>query len=354
MSTNFIDDFIQNDYERLADAFSQRTTTYLIENHDHLFEDIIHMMEVFCKKLALLQEQVPIDVGVIQISLLQTSIYYGEPKLRLDAYDKHGVFGGNLLHEEYDFPWLFKYWGDWQEELKKAVVDKHYERYVSQERIRVLMWQKVKLLEYLLLAHVKYQFAKLDSYPWFQKIKREPVFTISIGEFEDWQKTVYGEMPFVDMFLNFDGEPLRYQRYHQLIFKDKVMDNMDLSRIRFIDCHFIHCTITNVKFHDSTFDGCRFHNTEIVGCEFYGSEWKDCLIQKTKFTNCDFCQEVSSFDEPIEDMYRAVLMDTCTLNRVEMKSCNLQGVQLANEHTKDFTIIDEDTDIEEQTGGDES
>lgn len=350
MSVKFLEDFRETDYETSAERFLQKTTKYLIENHDKLYQDFIHKMELFCKKLILLQEQAPIDVGVIQISLLQTSIYFGTPKLRWDAYDKYGVFGGNLLHDEYDFPWMFQFWDEWKEELIKSAADKHYEMYVSEERIHVLMSQKINMLLYLLIAHVKYQLGQLDSHSWFRSIRKEPAFFVSIGEFEDWQKTLYGEMPFVDMFLNFSGEPLQYQKYDQLVFQDKVIENMDLSKIRFIDCHFIHCTIMNSKFNDSTFDGCRFHSTEITDCEFFGSGWKDCLIQKTNFTKCKFWMEVTNFDEPIEDMYRAVLMNSCTFNRVEMKGCVLTNVKVIDEQTKDFSIIEED----ETTGGDNS
>lgn len=348
MDTKFLDDYLKNDYEPLTDQFLQKTIEYLDKNQTEMTASFMKAFEQFCWKLKLLQNEAMIDAGAIQISLLRTSVYFGTPSIRFDAYDKYGVFGGNILHEDVEFPYLFHYWKEWEEALRQAVKTKHYEQYVTDEKIRVLMGEKFKMLLYFFVVHVKYKLEDLDQYEWFQAVQKEEKFAVSVGEFEDWQKTVYGEFPFVDIFFNMDEEVLQYQKYNQLVFKDKEFTRMDLSKIRFTDCHFINCTIKDTKFHDTSFLGCRFYNTVIEDSTFYGSLWKDCLIQKSQFIQCDFWKEENFIvdpelpPEPIEDIYREVLMKSCSFKRVLMKYCNLSHVKVTDEHMVEVDIIDKE------------
>lgn len=347
MENNFLKDFKENVYEPSAEKFLNQTWLYLSENRDKILENFYWGMKGFCTKLAMLQEQVPIDAGCIQISFTYTSIYFGNPQIRFDAYDKYGVFGGNLLHEDMDFPWAFQFWKEWEDTLKDAVKERHYEMYVSEERISVMMCEKLKMLLYLLLSVLKYPLEQLDNKPWFKNVKKESEFAVSFGEFEDWQKTLYGEFPFVDIFLNVENKPLRWQKYNQLVFKDKSFENLDLSKIRFTDCHFIHSTIRNTVFYDTNFLGCRFHNVTFENCEFYGSYWKDCLIQKSRFQRCSWWKEDFDLEEPIDDFYRMVFMESCSFNRVVIEDSNLKNLKVMDEHMKDVEIIDN----REQAGG---
>lgn len=348
MENKFLNDFIEHDYNPLADQFLKQTVQYLGEVHEPMYQALIDALKSFCYKLSFLQKQVPIAAGTIQISLLHTSIYFGTPKIRLDAYDEAGVLGASILNEEVEFPWLFHYWEEWKAELLQAVKTKHYECYIGEERIRILMCEKVKLLLYMLYVHVKYPMEQLDQYSWLQEIEKTPEFTISIGEYEDWQKTVYGEVPFIDMFLNLKEESLQFQKYEQLVFKDKTFDNLDLSKVRFTDCHFIESKVRNTVFYDVNMLGCRFHNVVFENCKFYGSHWEDCFIQKTSFIHCSWWKDVTDFEEPVEDIYRVTVMESCSFNRVVMQDCDLKNLKVTDEHMKDVEIKEVDTGGENQ------
>lgn len=347
MEQNFQEKYRQQDYEPSADIFLEKTSAYLGEHHDVMLTDFMEQFQHFCTRLTSFLADTPYQVGVIQISLLHTSIYFGTPKIAFDAYDSYGVLGANLMHAEMEFPYLFVHLNEWKNNLKHAVQEKHYEIYVSDERIRTLMAEKTRMLMYFLVLHLKYPLTELDRLEWFQEMPKEPEFYVSVGEYEDWQKTVYGEVPFVDMFMNLSGESLRWQKYEQLVFRNKVFDGMDLSKIRFTDCHFINCTIKNCQFHDSSFLGCRFNHTTIENSSFFGSLWKECLIQRTNFYQCDWWAELASKAEEdmeerqAEDIYRPVMMESCSYHHVLMKGCNLNNVKVCDEHMDDFEIEDD-------------
>lgn len=339
MESDFLKKFEEEMYTPIADQFMKKTFQSMKEQEDKIVGVLRKNMEVFLKKIGKLQQDMMLPVGKIQISFLRTSLYFGKPEMRLDAYDKDGIFGYNLLSGYVPFPYVFQYWEEFKEHLLEAVKEQHLECYVSQERIRVLMGQKIKLILYFWMALVKYPLFHLDFWDGYDTVVKSDEFACSVGEYMDWQRAVYAETEPVDIFLNVENKPLRCQKYNQLIYKDKVFSKLELKNVRFTDCHFIDCTIRRTDFSDAEFIGCRFHNVQIEDSIFYGVLFQNCLLQNVTFTKTEWWGNTFS-KNGMTDIFRNGSFENTSMNKVTFAKSNLLHVKVSDEHFTDVKLVD--------------
>ncbi len=64
----------------------------VMEHHDSICKQLWKEMETTAKFAVKFQQQIPIPIGEIQISLLLTSLYLGKPQIGIAAYDMREAF----------------------------------------------------------------------------------------------------------------------------------------------------------------------------------------------------------------------------------------------------------------------
>ena len=71
----------------MEEEFKQDTMDSVMEHHDSICKQLWKEMETTAKFAVKFQQQIPIPIGEIQISLLLTSLYLGKPQIGIAAYD---------------------------------------------------------------------------------------------------------------------------------------------------------------------------------------------------------------------------------------------------------------------------
>jgi hypothetical protein len=352
MEHQVLEQFLSEDSNKIRDQFLINTSKYITENKQEMVEQFMKELDTFFKEAARIQQETGIISGSVQISFLRSSVYFEKPQVSFEAYDKYGVLGKKILEKYVSIPWLFRYWEDYKKEMAVCTGERHLERYVSPERVRVLMNESITILVYFLVGILKYPLSNCDDLTYYKGIVKEKEFSVSIGEYFDWQKTVFMEVPQVDIFFNTEKRSLQYQKYTQIVYKNKQFKHLDLSHTRFTDCHFVGCTFQDVVLNDCDFIGCRFQNIVVEECTLYGTAFEKCLIQKSDFNETQWWGNEFTA-EPAADIYREGVFQACVLNTVGFTNSSLKHLKLFNNDMKDISLQNcelEDSDM--QVGGD--
>lgn len=138
----------------------------------------------------------------------------------------------------------------------------------------------------------------------------------------------------------------------------KVRISGELKKVKFIDCLFIACDLSNLELNHSLFYRCRFENCKGTGSIFRKSSFKKtefyrCIFPLTDFSECQFeafkitesnfsesafqsCKQ-TQFISTLVDFSEADFTET-SLNKMDLSGCNLEGVRLSPQYLKGLTV----------------
>lgn len=134
------------------------------------------------------------------------------------------------------------------------------------------------------------------------------------------------------------------------------------EKLEFFHCHWQNCqcvdsTLTEVSFHQNTFQNCDFSNTDFSGSTFVKTKFVNCKLVGCNFTNCSFFQTqiagsncayanlYSSYQKEVvwssSNLTSSVISET-KFHQVKWQECNLQKAQLFQTILQgiDFTTCD--------------
>ncbi len=150
----------------MEEEFKQDTMDSIMEQHDSICKQLWKEMETTAKFAMKFQQQIPIPMGEIQISLLQTSLYLGKPQIGIAAYDMRGIYGNELFQIKYDASWLFTQWDKYQNKILQKIEELHAENYIHVESVRQMMYKSITFLIQSMCVLAKYplrEFEKLET-----------------------------------------------------------------------------------------------------------------------------------------------------------------------------------------------
>lgn len=209
---DYIKEFENNEYKEISRLFISRTTDYIKENLKSICDGITQELDCFLENISLVQKKQPIPVGQITISLIRVSAWEKQKLIRFDAYDHEQLLGRNIAFEYIDAQWLFNAWDQYYEKLINKVKQTNNVRYMKDAAIRQMMNRSLKELAIILAMTLKYTLNDSDYLEHFEECIRSEGFIISAGEYMDWQKMLYAELPEVDIFFNQKKNPLIFQK----------------------------------------------------------------------------------------------------------------------------------------------
>lgn len=306
-------EFKQQYFPELQEAYHAFLQKSMIENRDDIVKKLYKQAEGFIAFTNRFQKQVPIEIGEVQISLLQTSVHMGKPQLAFCAYDEAGILGREIYNIKYDAMWLFEGWETYRTAIRTKVSELHAENYIRESAVEQMMWESMNFTMYCLYAMTKYLFQEFFKIEGYRELDVTEKFRLSVGGYRDWSRTLYRERSEVDIFFKESREKLQYCRFQNAVYNHKKFEKMDLSHTYFTDCEFVHSDFRDVVWRDAIFENCRFYHCQFDNVNFCGSTFRDVTMKKDNFKNVIWEFEPDmEHPEQVEDIFKPVEWENCT------------------------------------------
>lgn len=310
-----IDEFKEQYLPALQEEFHQKTMEAIIREIEDVKKKMREQMNIFIKLAVAVQKQIPVEIGMIQVALLNTSLYLEKPQIAFTAYGKDGYFGEELLTMKRDAKWLFEAWEEYKTSISKEVENLHAEVCIRSEGVRQMAWESIPYLQTCLYAVTKYEFRDVDQFEQYDELLKAPGFSIRVGAYMDWGKVVHQEEEETDIFFDAMKRNFRFCRFRQVVYSHKVFKDMDLRAVKFTECEFVQCEFENVNLNDAWFQKCRIYHCTFKNVKLLGLTLEQTTMKKTHFEDCVTKVDVNSpSPEDMEEAYKPMMAIECIID----------------------------------------
>lgn len=344
MDNKYIQEFRENCYNTVTNNFFEKTNTSIVSNMKQIEDKFILMFEELFEEVCQFQENIPIEVGCIQVSLMYTSIYENNPKIRIEVYSSQGIFEESIYNTEIQADWLFVYWKEYETNLNEGIKKHHLERYIRKAAVKKLMAESIGMLIYLYVINIKYLFAYVNEWKSFESILKSEGFYISAGGYLDWQKVLYASVSEVDIFFNTASVPLYFQVQNDKVFKNKQFNHLNLQNSRFNRDTFDNCSFEQVDLSDCDFNQCTFQNVRFNHCKLYGMLLIDCELKGVTIEQSEWSYVLKP-DEKLRDVYRNGQIIDSKINKMQMINSNLSYCKIVNSKSNEVFVDQESVTV---------
>lgn len=315
----YLKEYVKNCYEPVTRDLVRKTTEYFIAHNEQITAQLVKELEGFMEKVGRMQKVQPIPAGQIAISVLRTSIWEGNTKLRIDCYDQGKEAGRNIAYQYMDGSFLTTEWQNYRDELERGVTEGGYERYIREAQIEQYMSSAIERLIVLFVMNFKYYLSDADYLANFQEMLLAEGFLITAGEYMDWQKILFAQVPEIDIIANPKEQPLIFQKIREKKYRDKKLKDMDLTQARFVNCEFSKCTFEDMILNDVRFVNCLFRDVTMISGTMYGATFIDCVFQNVDMDGMKKEQKNTEGPMRLKDMYRKVRFMECIMDGKRME-----------------------------------
>ena len=183
----------------------------------------------------------------------------------------------------------------------------------------------------------------------------EPIFSLEMTEYTSIKPD---DGKYRDFIFNEPSFEARFVEEFNGCQFNRVRFSGDLKKVKFIDCHFINCDLSNVElsqslFHRVRFDQCKgtgsifrkskFKYTEFIKSQFSITDFSESTFENVKMTECNFtegafqsCRQ-SDFKTIQVDFTQADFTET-SLTKMDLSGCNIDGLRLSPQLLKGLTV----------------
>ena len=300
-------------------------------------------VELFLGNLSFLQENGKLgEVQTVCISFPYTSLACGSPYLLFEAYPGVPFMDDALVFREFPAPWLFPEWDQLLEKLHEEAGRQGMNAVIRMPYIRSHALGKSRYILYFWSGLVKYHLCDIEKKEAFKSLKKAEDFSISFGEYMDWQRPVWISRKETDIFFREEDTDLRFCRFREVWYEDKAFDTLVLDDCRFHACMFQSCSFAAVSFKDAFFEGCTFLNcsfsdTDIAGARFDGCKFEDVQMEgmRTYFLKGE--------TDSLPDARGNAEFTGCFLTRVGVKDSDFsagyfRGCRMESVHTEECLL----------------
>ncbi len=238
-------------------------------------------VESFLTDLVFLQENGKLEeIQTICISFPYTSLVCSTPCLRFEVYPNVPFMEDALVIREFSVPWIFSGWEQLLCRLREEAGKQGMNAVIRMPYIKSHALGKARYFLHFWSGFVKYYLYGIEKKEVFQKLKKRKDFSISFGEYMDWQRPIWISREETDIFFCEEETNLNFCQFHTVWYEDKVFDAFALDNCRFYTCTFQNCRFVNTGFQEAffvgcTFEACSFQGTNLVGARFDGCKFEN-------------------------------------------------------------------------------
>lgn len=337
--------FEQEVYPKIFAKTAEETADLFVHEKDKIVQEWKGVLRQYMEQLAGIQEEGKASpIAEIDISFLYVSLGEGHPKYRIDCYEEGGcVLGESILTGYLPADWMTVRLEGFIQQLSVRVQEESLRRYVRPAMIETLRLRAVRSLLYYFALRFKYFIQDMLDMKLLARIRKAPHFFIQIGEYLDWQKTIYAVRPAVDIFNCDQTADLRFRSFPAVTYKSKGIRGLDLSQSSFKDSAFTDSSIEGCMMTDCMFEGCTFENVKVDMVRMAGCIFADCIFQDVIFTETSFFEGKADIDCP--QYFEPAEFHDCSFDGVMFRDCVLTGCVVRNCDAPGLEI-DGDTQME--------
>ncbi|MDE6054725.1 MAG: pentapeptide repeat-containing protein [Lachnospiraceae bacterium] len=345
MGETYIQRFEQEIYPGIFSCTAEETADAFDQERDRITKVWKGILRQYMEQLVSIQEEGKAPpVAEIDMSFLYTSLAEGHPKYRIDSYGEGGrVLGDSILTGYIPADWMAAGLENFTQRLSACAAEKSLRRYIRPAMIETLRLRAARSLLYYFALRFKYYIQDMLDLKILARVGKAPHFFIQIGEYMDWQKTIYAVRPSVDIFNCDRTEDLRFRSFPAVFYKDKVLKDLNLSHSSFKDSAFTDSSIQGCTMTDCVFEGCTFENVKVDAVRMAGCIFADCIFRETVFTGTVFFEEETDRENP--QYFEPAGFHSCCFDGVVLEGCVLTGCPVRNCDAPGL-VIDRDTRME--------
>ncbi|MCM1184799.1 MAG: pentapeptide repeat-containing protein [Roseburia sp.] len=330
MGETHIQQFEQNIYPEIFAKAAEKTADAFLGEKDKITKTWKGILSRYMEQLAVVQEEGKAPpVAELNLSFLYTSLDEEHPKYRIDSYGEGGrVAGGSILTGYLPADWMAAGLEELTRQLAERAARESLRRYVRPAMIETLRLRAVRSLLYYFALRFKYFIPDMLDLKLLARIGKAPHFFIQIGEYMDWQKTIYAIRPAVDIFNCERTTDLRFRSFPAVRYEKKTFRNLNLSSSVFTDSAFADSSMEDCVMTDCMFEGCTFENVRVDAVRMAGCIFADCVFRQTVFAGTSFFETEPDRDDP--QYFEPAEFHGCSFDGVAFHACRLTGCPVRN------------------------
>lgn len=342
MAASYIEMFEEEIYPPAFEIFAAGVVESFDLNQEKVIRSLKATMDGYMDQLCRRQEAgLAGSVAQIILSLLYTTVGEKGVEFQIDSYEEEGfLYGEILLSERFTVSWLGGELSLLTELLKKRVAEERLGRYIRPAQLERMKLRVLGSLLSYFASRFRYLAWDILDRKQLAKLKKEETFTLSMGEYRDWQKVIFALRPAVDIFNCEPTTDFIFRSFPAVYYEKKSFQKLDICNTRFTDCTFRDCVLEECRINDCIFDGCSFQNvlfgnTQMRACLLLDSSFCECRFQEVDFSSeqsrIPGNREGEIYYEPAEFLACAITECTMTnsdLRNVLVKDCDLHDLVL--------------------------
>lgn len=323
MAETYIQMFQEKIYPEVFLKIAEETIERFVEREEQILEEWKKGIKQYMEQLVSIQKMTQdTSVSEINISFLYTSLYDEKPVFRIDSYCEGGrVIQESMLTAYLPADWLVAGMDKLEQMLTERAARESMRRYVRAAEIETLKLRAVRSLVYYFALRFKYLIQDMIDFKCLAQIQKSDSFVIQIGEYMDWQKTIYAIFPEVDIFNCDKKTDLRFRNFPAIYYKDKRFEGLNLTQARFQDCTFMESTIENCVMNDCLFENCIFEHVKLTNTKLSGCLFQSCTFRQVDFENDSFYQGMEQSTEP--EYFEPAEFFRCSFTDSNFRECSL-------------------------------
>lgn len=272
-------------------------------------------IEIVIANMVQIQQQAPIEIGCIQISLLLSSIEAGKPELMYEVYDAGMELGTLLYAQSFQTDWFIPDREEEKNQIRDRIKELNWQSYLGEEEIKALFFENINMILVSLSHALKYEFDDFMTYSGADKLKVVDGFYLSIGEYRGWRKILYCYVETKDILQQGLEKEFSYMRFKDCHYRDRRLAGFQLAHTKFEKCVFLKMTFHEVDFSDADFEECVFRECVFERCQLNGTVFEQCDMQRVEWKENQMKSGAVKHEEGGTDIYRPTCFVKCILHK---------------------------------------
>ncbi len=285
-------------------AYNEKLTSLWQEEWDKRIQLMKKQIEAVISNLVVIQQQIPVEIGCIHVSLLLSSIESGHPELMYEVYDEGMELGTILYAQTFQADWFLAEWEETKQQIQDKIKELNWQRYLGDEEVKALYYEDINMTLISLAHALKYEFTDFMTYQGAEQLKMAEGFYLSIGEYRGWRKILYRYVEMRDILQQGLEKEFAHMRFHECQYRDRRLASFNLANTRFEKCVFLKMTFHEVDFRDADFEDCVFRECIFERCLLNGTVFEKCDMQRIEWNENQMRSGVVTDEDGGQDVYR--------------------------------------------------
>lgn len=331
----YIAKFQSECYLPAANTAMNRIMTSYTEHADQIHRMVIGQFDTFSRCIVQMQERNLMDsIHSIALSFPYSSLLCGDPCLIFEVYPDIPFLSSKLVQEIFLAPWIFPDWNSFYEDLLNRAQKLGLTTVVRAPYIKSSVWDIARYILRFVSTFVKCQMVDVVHLPSFCAMRKADTFRVTFGEYMDWQRLIYAQLPPIDIFNCEENETFAFRQFHSAVYENKSFIGLILDDARFESCTFRNCLFKGTKLRDARFEGCDFENCvfermRLDGARFSGTKLLDIEMSQIK-TNCMIPDSDASLGGYTTTDFVNCFLKNVSIKESDYSASQFQGCQINN------------------------